>query len=109
MPDGIATTDLDRNNLDATTAAEIGELEQLASGFADQLRLGRLVPIDTYIAQHPHLAADIRQLFPVILAMEQHKQAREIGVWKRFGLEIQHETMPQNTRHHTLHIVEVGD
>ncbi len=89
MPDGITTTDVNKDDLDATTEAEIGELERLASEFADQLRLGRLVPIEDYIAQYPHLSADIRELFPVILAMEQHKQAREIGVWKRFGLEIQ--------------------
>jgi serine/threonine protein kinase len=88
VSDGTETTDLDRDDLDATTVAEIGDLERLATEFADQLRLGRPVRFEDYIAQHPHLAAGIRELFPVIQAMEQHKQARETGVWKRFGLEI---------------------
>jgi serine/threonine protein kinase len=56
---------------------QASQLERLASVFADQLRDGRLASIEQYAEAHPALADEIRELFPVILAMEVSKRDRD--------------------------------
>lgn len=62
---------------------QASQLERLASVFADQLRQGRPATIEQYAAAHPALAEEIRDLFPVILAMETSKRDRENSATRR--------------------------
>ncbi len=52
-------TELQRNRLDA-----------LAEEFAERKRQGDSVSIDEYVRQHPELADDIRELFPVVAMLD---------------------------------------
>jgi WD40 repeat protein/serine/threonine protein kinase len=45
-------------------------LEVLAAGFVERLRRGECPSVEDCARQHPDLAADIRELFPVLLLME---------------------------------------
>lgn len=62
--------------VDANT--ERDPLELLAAQYMEQLRQGQRPSIEAYAAQHPGLAAEIRDLFPTIAATERLKarQAR---------------------------------
>ena len=62
---------------DADGDEQASQLDRLASIFAEQLRDGRPATIEQYAEAHPTLAAEIRDLFPVILAMETSKRDRE--------------------------------
>lgn len=62
---------------------QASQLERLASIFAEQLRDGRPATIEQYAAAHPALADEIRELFPVILAMESSKRDRENPAMRR--------------------------
>jgi serine/threonine protein kinase len=57
-------------------------IEELADEFLARQRAGENLSITDYVAEHPDLADDIRELFPTILAMEQlksHKAASSSG------------------------------
>ena len=71
-PSGITTPDA----LPAPDE-ETSEFERLASDFAERVRHGLPVTVEQFIEEHPSLANEIRELFPVILAMEHHKLERE--------------------------------
>ncbi len=45
-------------------------LDTLAAAFVDQVRNGGRLTIDEFASQHPQYEADIRELFPVLLAIE---------------------------------------
>ena len=45
-------------------------LDELADEFVRRWRGGERPPIEVYIARHPELAGDIRELFPALLALE---------------------------------------
>lgn len=62
---------------------KVTQFEQLASDFSELVRLGRPIAIEPYVIAHPDLADEIRDLFPVILAMEQSKQDREADSLRR--------------------------
>ncbi len=62
---------------------QASQLERLASVFADQLRDGRPASIEQYAEAHPALADEIRELFPVILAMEVSKRDRDAPAMRR--------------------------
>ena len=62
---------------------QASQLERLASVFAEQLRDGRPATIEQYAKSHPALADEIRELFPVILAMETNKRDRENPAMRR--------------------------
>ena len=68
---------------DADGDEQASQLDRLASIFAEQLRDGRPATIEQYAEAHPTLAAEIRDLFPVILAMETSKRDRENSTMKR--------------------------
>ena len=51
-------------------------VEVLAEEFLDRQRRGEPCTVGEYTQKHPTLAAEIRQLFPMMLAMEQVKTAR---------------------------------
>lgn len=68
---------------DADGDEQASQLERLASVFADQLRDGRPATISQYAEAHPALAEEIRELFPVILAMETSKRERENPAMRR--------------------------
>jgi eukaryotic-like serine/threonine-protein kinase len=46
-------------------------LEAVADSFLARLRRGEQPSVDAYVEQHPHLAADIRSLFPTLVIVEQ--------------------------------------
>jgi WD40 repeat protein/serine/threonine protein kinase len=48
-------------------------LEQLAAEFVERHRGGEHPPLSEYTARHPDLAADIRELFPALVQLEQLK------------------------------------
>jgi eukaryotic-like serine/threonine-protein kinase len=48
-------------------------LEQLAAEFVERHRGGEHPPLSEYVARHPDLAADIRELFPALVQIEQLK------------------------------------
>lgn len=58
-------------------STERDPLEVVAAEFMEQLRLGRRPSVDDYAAQHPGLAAEIRDLFPTIAATERLKAREE--------------------------------
>ena len=49
---------------------EPADLDQLAEEFLDRRRQGESVDVETYARAHPALAGRIRDLFPVLIAME---------------------------------------
>jgi eukaryotic-like serine/threonine-protein kinase len=52
-------------------------LEVLAAEYMDRLRSGERLSIDDYVARHPELAGDIRELFPAIAVTERLKARQE--------------------------------
>ncbi len=52
-------------------------LEVLATEFSERGRRGENPSIDTYIERYPDLAEGIRELFPIVAALEQWKSDRE--------------------------------
>src|SRR4051794_21290686 len=57
------------------SSADRDPLERLAEDFVAGLRRGERPSISAYAAAHPDLAADIRELFPALIDMEQLKPA----------------------------------
>jgi len=53
------------------------QLEVLASEFAEKSRQGQRPSIDEYVARYPQLEDRIRELFPMVAALEQWKTDRE--------------------------------
>lgn len=49
-------------------------IEALAEEFSERVRRGESVSVEDYAAAHPELADEIRDLFPMILALESAKQ-----------------------------------
>lgn len=56
------------------------QIEVLASEYADKARQGLNPSIETYIERYPDMAAQIRELFPMVAALEQWKADRESEV-----------------------------
>src|SRR5712691_400568 len=79
-----------------TSSQRITRFEQLASEFAKRVRQGKPVTIEQYAANHPAMADKIRELFPVILAMEHSKLEREAASL--------HRQIPEE-----LHLERLGD
>jgi serine/threonine protein kinase len=52
------------------TELQRNRLEALAEEFAERKRQGDSVSIDDYVRQHPELADDIRELFPVVAMLD---------------------------------------
>src|SRR5438105_3898523 len=50
-------------------------LERLAEEFVERHRHGECPPLSEYIARHPDLAGDIRELFPALVKIEKIKPA----------------------------------
>src|ERR1700685_1513981 len=81
-----------------------GELEVLASEFTQALRQGRLPSVDAFACSHPEYAGEIRELFPMLAAMEGWKEYRE-------KLSFEHRTLERlpNGQFGTFRIVrEIG-
>ena len=53
------------------------QIEVLASEYADKARQGQNLSIESYIERYPEMAAEIRELFPMVAALEQWKSDRE--------------------------------
>lgn len=53
------------------------QIEVLASEYADKARQGQNPSIDNYVERYPDMAAEIRELFPMVAALEQWKSDRE--------------------------------
>jgi len=51
-------------------SSELNPLDQLAEEFVDRYRKGERPPMSEYIAKHPELATEIRDLFPGLVLME---------------------------------------
>src|SRR5262245_49507279 len=51
-------------------------LDQLAEEFADRFRRGERPALREYTARYPELAAEIRQLFPALIKVEQAEGVR---------------------------------
>jgi serine/threonine protein kinase/Flp pilus assembly protein TadD len=51
-------------------SSEINPLDQLAEEFVDRYRKGERPPLSEYVARHPDLADEIRDLFPGLVLME---------------------------------------
>lgn len=55
-------------------------LEVLATQFAERVRRGEQPSMDQYLVSYPELADGIRELFPMVAALEQWKHDREVTV-----------------------------
>jgi serine/threonine protein kinase len=53
------------------------QIEVLASEYADKARQGQNQSIDSYVERYPDMEAEIRDLFPMVAALEQWKSDRE--------------------------------
>ena len=62
-------------------------LEALIAEFMERQRQGENPSIDEYIRDHPELAADIRELFPTVAAVERLKVEKEQSSGRRATLE----------------------
>jgi len=58
-------------------------LEVLATQFADRVRRGEQPSMDQYLAAYPEYAEGIRELFPMVAALEQWKHDREAAVLRQ--------------------------
>lgn len=58
-------------------------VEMLASEFAERTRRGEQPSIDDYVRRFPHLAEQIRDLFPTVAALEQWKLDKEAECLRR--------------------------
>lgn len=58
-------------------------LEVLISRFADDVRGGRTPSVEEYAADHPDLADQIRELFPLVFSLERWKSDKEIECLRR--------------------------
>ncbi len=56
------------------------QIEVLASEYAEKARQGQNPSLDSYIERYPEMAEEIRQLFPMVAALEQWKSDRESEV-----------------------------
>ncbi len=61
-------------------------LEVLAAEFMERQRRGESPSVAEYVAQHPDLAADIKELFPTIAVMERLKAHKQQGSGARVSL-----------------------
>ena len=53
------------------------QIEVLASEYADNARQGKTPSIESYIERYPDMATEIRELLPMVAALEQWKSDRE--------------------------------
>jgi eukaryotic-like serine/threonine-protein kinase len=53
------------------------QIEVLASEYADKARQGQNPSIESYVERYPDMEAEIRDLFPMVAALEQWKSDRE--------------------------------
>jgi eukaryotic-like serine/threonine-protein kinase len=53
------------------------QIEVLASEYAEKARQGQNPSIESYVERYPELASEIRELFPMVAALEQWKSDRE--------------------------------
>lgn len=58
-------------------------LEVLLSQFADEVRAGGMPAVEDYVTRYPHLANDIRELFPIVFSLERWKNDKEIECLRR--------------------------
>lgn len=58
-------------------------LERIASKYLDEIRAGRNRDIEPYVAEHPEIAAEIRELLPLVAAMETWKSQQEMQTLRR--------------------------
>lgn len=56
------------------------QIEVLASEYAEKARQGENPSIDSYLERYPEMATQIRELFPMVAALEQWKSDRESEV-----------------------------
>lgn len=67
-------------------------VEAVITGFLDELRAGRSPSIDAYVRRHAPIAEQLRELLPLVAAMEQWKSIQEpapgpSGVPDHFGVD----------------------
>jgi serine/threonine protein kinase/Flp pilus assembly protein TadD len=62
---------------DSDSAAD--PLDELACEFVERHRRGERPALSEYIARYPHLADDIREVFPALILMEQARAGPETG------------------------------
>ena len=58
-------------------------LEEIASEYLDRLRAGETLNIETFIANYPHLKTELAEFLPLVAAMEDWKEHRELKAIKR--------------------------
>lgn len=61
----------------SNSSEAFSDFERVASEFADRVRQGLPATVEQFVTAHPQFADEIRELFPVILAMERHKLDQE--------------------------------
>lgn len=58
-------------------------VEMLATRFAEECRSENPPTVDDYAARYPHLAGEIRETFPLIAALEEWKEDKEVECMRR--------------------------
>ena len=56
------------------------QIEVLVSEYAEKARQGQTPSIESYVERYPEMATEIRELFPMVAALEQWKSDRESEV-----------------------------
>lgn len=74
------------DGLSEDSSAARDPLEALAAEFAERLRVGDRVSVEHYASQHPHLAEQIRDLFPTIVVMEEMNAKRRAESGQKSGM-----------------------
>jgi eukaryotic-like serine/threonine-protein kinase len=68
------------SDLDPRRVRSRVQIEVLASEYAEKARQGQNPSIDSYVERYPEMAVQIRELFPMVAALEQWKSDRESEV-----------------------------
>jgi hypothetical protein len=69
------------------TESEYDPLEEVAEQFLERYRRGERPSLAEFTGRYPHLAEQIRQLFPALVMMEQAGQVREEPALPADGVE----------------------
>ncbi|MCA9038723.1 MAG: serine/threonine protein kinase [Planctomycetaceae bacterium] len=71
----------DQTSTDETQTRDL--LEILLTQYLEEMRKGTLPELEVYVKRYPHLAEEIKELFPIAASMEQWKSTKDMDLAQR--------------------------